>query len=158
MQNVHLIDLGDERYAIVDRADAVLVAGFNWRLRGNGYVYADRSKMRIALHRLIAGAGDHERVDHANMDPLDNRTANLRIATASQNGANRTGPAKIGRTSRYKGVSWNKSRQCWVVYVHVDGKTHWVGRFPTEEDGARAYNRAALAAWGEFARLNDLPG
>lgn len=151
------IKLPDGSSARVDRADADLVLGFNWRLHSNGYVYADRGNLRIALHRLIAGAGEGEKVDHANGDPLDNRQSNLRIATPSQNGANR-GPdrRRAGRTSQYKGVSWSKSKDRWVTYVHVDGRTRYGGQFRNEEDAAREYDRMALAAWGEFARLNNV--
>lgn len=157
MRNVHQIPLQNGEVAIVDMADKELISGFNWRRSTNGYVYADRFRWRIALHRLIAGPEDGEQVDHVNGNPLDNRTANLRIANSSQNGANR-GPAglKSGKSSRYKGVSWSKSKNRWLVYVHHMGKTRYVGRFTDEVEAARAYNEAATATWGEFARLNDV--
>lgn len=158
MRNVHEIALQDGGVALVDRADADLVAGFSWRRIGNGYVQASRGNLYLYLHRLVAGAGAGESVDHANGDPLDNRAANLRIATASENGANR-GPdrRRAGRTSRFKGVSLDRSRGKWMAWIHVNGKTRSLGRFAEEEDAARAYNAAALEAWGEFARLNDVP-
>lgn len=157
MENVLEIELKESVVALVDTADSAVVAGFNWRLCTNGYVYADRGHLRIALHRLIAGAGNGERVDHENGDPLDNRQINLRIATASQNSANR-GPdrRRAGRTSKYKGVSWSKSKGRWVTYIHKDGKTRYGGQFEVEEDAAREYDRMALEAWGEFARLNNV--
>jgi len=159
MQNTYEIELPCGARAIVDNADRDLVSGFPWKLHSNGYVYADRARLRVALHRLIAGAGDEERVDHKNEDPLDNRTGNLRIATASQNGANR-GPdrRRAGRTSKYKGVSWSNSKKRWVVYVHKDGKTRYVGRSTDEKEAACMYDRAAVEAWGEFARLNNAGG
>jgi hypothetical protein len=157
VRNVYQIPLKRGEFAIVDKADEELVRGFNWNLAPNGYVYADRSRMRIALHRLIAGPADHELVDHVNGNRLDNRTANLRIANSAQNGANR-GPARLksGKTSRFKGVSWSKTKQRWVVYVHHMGKTRYVGRFTDEPEAAKAYNEAAIEVWGEFARLNDV--
>lgn len=158
MQNGHRLTLPDGSCALVDRADARLVDGFTWRRIGNGYVEAQRGHFCLYLHRLIAGAGPKELVDHANGDPLDNRTANLRIATPSQNGANRGADRRrAGKSSCYKGVSWSNSKRRWVVYVHVDGRTRYVGRFTDEHDAARAYNAAAVNAWGEFARLNIVP-
>ena len=154
----HQIFLGSE-VAIVDAADSLLVQGFAWRLLANGYVQASRGSMTIYLHRLIAGAGPGEIVDHVNRNPLDNRTCNLRIATKGENAANRGADRRrIGTSSRHKGVAWRKNRNCWGAYIHVDGKTRYLGSFKDETDAAVAYNKAALETWGEFARLNDLGG
>lgn len=118
---------------------------------------AHRSRFSVYLHRLIIGAGSGDLVDHINRNPLDNRTANLRLATRSQNAANRGADRRRnGTTSRHKGVSFNKARGKWCAYIHVDGKTRSLGRFEAEDDAARAYNKAAVEAWGEFARLNDI--
>lgn len=150
------IPLKPDGEALIDRADAELVAGFAWRRLTNGYVQAQRGKLYVYMHRLIAGAGEGEVVDHANRDPLDNRSANLRVCTQSQNLANRGADRRrAGTTSDHKGVSWSKARSKWVAYVHVDGRTRYLGRFATETEAAEAYNAAAIEAWGEFARLND---
>lgn len=142
---------------LIDKADAVLVAGFNWRLVGPGYVAASRGSMTLYLHRLIIGAGTGEMVDHINRDPLDNRSVNLRIATKKQNAANRGADRRrLGTSSRHKGVAWRKERGYWGAYIHVDGKTRYLGSFQNEDDAAVAYNKAALETWGEFARLNEV--
>ena len=159
MQNVYEIHLPCGAVTLIDNADRDLVSGFVWRLHTNGYVYADRFCWRIALHRLIAGPRDGEKVDHANGNRLDNRASNLRIATSAQNSANR-GPdrRRAGKSPKYKGVSWNQERQHWRAYVHVNGKTRSLGSFSEESAAARAYDRAAIEAWGEFARLNNVDG
>jgi hypothetical protein len=152
-----MIELPCGAVALVDRADQELVAGFRWKLHSNGYVYADRGHLRVALHRLVAGAGERDVADHVNGDPLDNRTCNLRLATRGQNGAN-AGPNRLksGKTSQYKGVSWATAKNKWLANIHVNGRTRYLGRFDDEKEAARVYNRAAVEAWGEFARLNDV--
>lgn len=154
------IDLGDGRSVIADIADRDLLAGFAWVCSGTvdrPYAIAHRGKMHLYMHRLIAGAGPKEVVDHINRDTLDNRASNLRIADPSQNGANRIGDRRrFGTSSSYKGVSWDKSRNKWQAMIHVNGRTRALGRFALEDDAAKAYNAAAIDAWGEFARLNDI--
>lgn len=151
------ITLPGGQVALIDRADADLIAGFNWRLAGPGYVMASRGSATFYIHRLIAGAGVGEIVDHINRDPLDNRSANLRIATKKLNAANRGADRRrTGTSSRHKGVAWRKERGYWGAYIHVDGKTRYLGSFKNEDDAAVAYNKAALEAWGEFARLNEV--
>jgi len=152
----YVINLASGHSVVVDRADKELVSGFRWHL-ANGYVAASRGNMILYLHRLIAGAGPRELVDHINLNPLDNRAVNLRIASRGQNAANRGADRRrIGTSSVHKGVSWRKNRNCWGAYIHVDGRTRYLGSFKDENDAARAYNRAALETWGEFARLNEV--
>lgn len=146
-------------HAVVDRADAQLVLPWRWRLLATGYVMAQRGGMFVYMHRLVAGAGPADVVDHWNQDKLDNRSVNLRICSSQQNSANRQPDRRrLGTSSRHKGVSWDKSRKRWAAYIHIDGKTRSLGRFHDEIEAAQAYNAAALATWGEFARLNDLDG
>jgi hypothetical protein len=52
-------------------------------------------------------------------------------------------------------VSWHKSKNRWQVQIQVD-KQAMLGYFSSEIDAARAYNEAARAYFGEFAKLNDL--
>jgi len=42
-----------------------------------------------------------------------------------------------------------------MAQISVSGKHKYLGRFKSEVAAARAYNVAALAAWGECAFLND---
>jgi hypothetical protein len=83
-------------------------------------------------------------IDHINRNPLDNRKANLRIATPSQNNANQD-------TSRkYKGAYKNAKGTTWSA--KLCGKH--LGNFSTELDAAKAYDAAAIQKYGEFAKLN----
>jgi hypothetical protein len=150
------------RVALVDDADYELVMAYTWHAHEtnrNSGPYADANIRRadgnwttIRMHKLITG---YPQTDHVNHDGLDNRRANLRPATTSQNNANQR-PRK-GCASPYKGVCWDSWRQRWQADIQVDGHRRCLGRFRAEEDAARAYDTAALAAWGEYACINFAP-
>lgn len=145
---------------LIDDEDEALVAGYRWRtllLPKLRYVHAWHGSQHLYMHRLILGAPKGKHVDHRNGDGLDNRRANLRLATPSQNHAN-GGPnvRKRGKSSRYKGVYWSKHRNTWAAGIHISGKSYFLGHHPTEEAAAAAYDRAAIKTWGEFAKTNEV--
>jgi hypothetical protein len=104
------------------------------------------------LHREIMQAPKGLLVDHKNNDGLDNRRANLRLATHSQNGCNR--PRKKNGSSRFKGVIFLKDRKRWSARLKKNGKHIFLGNFKNEIDAARVYDEAAKQYHGEFACLN----
>jgi hypothetical protein len=62
------------------------------------------SKQRqILMHREVLKVPDHLFVDHINRNGLDNRKANLRPATVSENNCNRTKRRDGTYSSQYKG-------------------------------------------------------
>jgi len=145
-------------HALIDASDRSLVESYTWHaLCGhNGKIYA-YSRRRVYMHRLIAGTPAGFETDHINGDGLDNRRANLRIASASQNSANMGKPARPGgsaHSSRYKGVSWDRSRDLWQAKITVNQHCRNLGRYSSQEAAALAYDEAARAAWGEFAMTN----
>ena len=92
-------------------------------------------------------------VDHINGNGLDNRKANLRLATGTQNGYNRRKTRK--RTwSKYKGVTFDKRRKKWEGKIVINGRKQHLGSFTNELDAGRAYDEAAKKYHGEFALLN----
>jgi hypothetical protein len=144
------------RVALVDGEDYDLVMAYRWYARQShrGGLYAvapvrppGSPLTWIRMHNLIMG---RKGIDHRNHNGLDNQRSNLRLATGSQNNANQR--PQQGRASRFKGVSVH--RRMWRAYIHIEGAARHLGHFVTEEDAARAYDAAALAAWGEYARLN----
>lgn len=101
------------------------------------------------MHTLLTG---WPLVDHRDGDGLNNRMDNLRPATCAQNSANQARP--VSNTSGYKGVSWRKRDRRWYAYIKVNGKQCHLGSYATAQDAAHAYDAAAIAAWGEYARPN----
>lgn len=89
-------------------------------------------------------------IDHINLCKTDNRICNLRLATKMQQRGN---TAKLpNRSSRYKGVSWEKSRGMWRAAIEFSGRRMFLGRFNDEHEAHLAYCRAADEFFGEFAR------
>jgi hypothetical protein len=154
------IYLDEGKWTILDPKDYYLFARFKWCIGGdNGNFYAIRGQRIgsddfkiVRLHRLIMDAPDGVLVDHINGDGLDNRRANLRLATHSQNQWNKR--KMENTTSRFVGVSFRENRGKWTAYIGVAGKRIWLGNFDSEIEAARVYDEAAKKYRGEFARLN----
>lgn len=137
---------------MVDECDVEKVCRFRWRDRRIGrlhYAVAKDNKTAILMHRVILSPERGQHIDHANGDGLDNRRHNLRFCNHSQNQANR---APQGGASKYKGVCRSGSK--WLAGIKVSGIRHHLGVFEIEEDAARAYDRAAIDSFGQFARTN----
>jgi hypothetical protein len=145
--------------ALVDDDDlpAVLAAG-PWhvlfrRNRRVLYVRRDlsyRPTRQQYLHRFIMGEPPHD-IDHVNGDGLDNRRANLRAVNDSLNLANSR--RRKDNTSGYRGVGQRSSGR-WQASIRRDQRLIVLGTFATPEAAARAYDAAAVEAWGKYARPN----
>lgn len=131
--------------ALVDDTDAELVQAYRWNIAGGGYAVSRAPERRspLYMHRLILGLTDSKDcTDHINGDKLDNRRSNLRVGTQALNNQNRG--AQLHGTSRFRGVSWDKTGQKWVAVVKVDGEFHKLGRFRSELDAAYAADELRL--------------
>jgi hypothetical protein len=91
-------------------------------------------------------------VDHINGDRLDNRIANLREVTQSQNRMN----AAVRRDSESGlcGVKWKKSAAKWRAEIKVAGKAKHLGYFDSKDDAIAARKTAEVDLFGEYARKN----
>lgn len=136
----------------------------------DGHVYArtrqkgTEGSKNVSMHRLVINAPDEYDVHHVNGNTLCNTRANLTVVTRKEHMAldlrcyggsrhKQNAPA----SSRYKGVDWYKRLKLWRARIRANGKSLHLGFFATEEEGAYAYNIAALEVFGEFAYLNEIP-
>ena len=141
--------------ALVDDEDYARLSQFKWYAQTNKRInYAVRRGARangrtpmIWMHREILSAAGLD-VDHRDGDGLNNRRANLRLATRRQNICARR--PNLGHT--YRGV-WRAGDR-FRAAIKVRGITHHLGTFASETEAARAYDAVAAAVFGAFARLN----
>jgi hypothetical protein len=161
------IALTQGKVALVDDEDFVRVASFKWHAKRGmtGVWYAVRTipssttksgHTEQLLHRFLLDVPGGVGIDHENRNGLDNQRHNLRIASKAQNAANRL--PQRNSLSGFKGVTWDTADAKWRARIHIRGKSVSLGRFPTPEAAARAYDRAAREEWGEFARTNESLG
>ena len=119
-----------------DRAGSMhAVTGyFNVRFRRKVY-----GVHRVAFMIMTGTVPDS--VDHRDGDPTNNRWANLRAATPTQQNANRRGHGKLKKGVRRDGNRF-AAQLC---------RRH-LGMFETEDEAHEAYVAAARAMFGDFAR------
>jgi hypothetical protein len=153
------VPLTQGKVALIDDEDAERVLAYKWsawwdsrskQWRVGRTTVSNGRKIMVYLHRFILSAPSGLQVDHKNMDSLDNRRSNLRLATNAQNHCNRK--RQSDNTSGFKGVDWHKNR--FRAQIKHLGVKYFLGNFTTAEAAARAYDAAALLLHGEFARVN----
>lgn len=133
---------------ISNRAGVGAVAGAN----SDGRLIVGIGGVRLKAHRIIwcwmKGEWPDRQIDHRNLDGTDNRWENLRLATNSQNGANRG--AQVNNSGGVKGVYPNGSG--YMSRISKGGTDYYLGTFRSEELAAAAYDAKARELFGEFAR------
>ena len=124
------IPLTQGKVALVDDEDYEWLNQYNWQAsnekgrfyvkKGNylGVINGKQRSTSVRMHRLIMNAPENMVVDHINGNGLDNRKENLRIVSNRQNLQN----LHIKKTSKYPGVSWQKTRNKWISLIRVNGK------------------------------------
>ena len=141
---VQQIVLTGGHVALVDDDDFIWASAHAWHL-GGGHASARYAARTVRLegrrtttrylHREIARPGAGLMVDHVNGDALDNRRANLRVVTDTQNKQNQT--ATNGRIG-VRGVSWNRQHKRYRAQVWIARRRIHLGYFRALEDAAVA--------------------
>ena len=161
------IKLSQGKIALVDDEDFEYLNQWKWHISGSKYSYAcrnipkgDGKRKKILMHRQILGLLNVKTFcDHRDHNTLNNQKNNLRVATRSQNAANRI---PFG-SSKYLGVHLvvfkksgrrKKSYSYWRATINEGKEIKLLGLFHNELDAALAYNKKAIELHGEFANLN----
>jgi hypothetical protein len=157
------IMLAGGQIAIVDKEDFTDLCRFKWHFHG-GYAYREHRKTNLdtgicvfereAMHRKIMKPSREAFIDDINVNRLDNRRSNLRLATRKENARNVPARNQAKKTSAFKGVS--KAGSVWLAQIGKDYKKMTIGTYESEVDAALAYNTAAAAHFGEFAWTNRI--
>ncbi|MBE0535092.1 MAG: HNH endonuclease, partial [Phycisphaerae bacterium] len=148
-----LIPVKGGPHARVDAEDYERVAKYRWCARHMpASCYAYFGGRSLAMHRLILNAPKGLIVDHMDHDGMNNTKRNLRLCTAAENQRHRRAQCK--GTSRFKGVSWSRSRRKWCAAIMYKFRTYRLGYFDDEIQAATAYDKKARELHGKFACLN----
>ena len=113
-----------------------------------GYYHISLSKKGLIkkyfVHALIWDHfGDRPRngrklqIDHVNEIKTDNRIDNLQLLTQREN--NSKGWRNKKKSSKYTGVSWDKTGKIWKSYITINGKLKYLGNHKTEINAHLAY-------------------
>jgi len=149
------IPLGHGQCAIVDMEDYPTLIAYNWM--GGRYAYTviggRKNPQKIYMHQLILSTPNGRQVDHRDRNRMNNRRINLRPATASEQGHNKS--VSSSSTTGYKGVSRSGNNFC--AYIKTNGHRIILGTFITAEGAAYIYDDAARIHFGEFAACNLPP-
>ncbi len=149
------IPLTNGLFAVVDDSDYERVAQCKWYFHA-GYPSASIAGQRgerMFLHHYIFG--DRAMRDHKDGDVLNNQRDNLRVCTDTQNACNKRLNSR--NTCGAKGVSRSAhTKRKYRVQIGFNYQILYLGIFHTLDEAAHAYNKAAVANFGEFACLNPV--
>lgn len=146
--------------ARISRVDLQFITQWKWCYHVKGYAVRtakdlNGGQITVRMHRVVASQMgldiEQYEVDHRDRDRLNNIRQNLRVATDSQNAANQS---PRGGSSQFKGVVWRADREKWRAAIKVSGRFRSLGHFEIEKDAAKAYDKAALDVYGDYAYLN----
>lgn len=119
------------------------------QMHSTGYYFVMPCKLgkkkTIKIHQLVAMAflghvrnGYKSVIDHIDGNQLNNAVSNLQILTHRKN----ISKGKVGGTSKYTGVCWDKWCSKWKSTIQLNGANKHLGVFTDELDASKAYQTA----------------
>lgn len=144
---VEVILEGDiERLCLIDIDD------FNKHFKGkriaNGtYAYFEGKQ----IQKIILNT--NELIDHIDLNPMNNRRYNLRIANKSQNAINCD--RRSNNKSGYTGVCENSNIDAWRAYCSSNGKRIELGNFKNKKEAVEVRIKAEFKYFKEFRHKHN---
>ena len=132
------------------RISAGTIAGTR---NASGHLVVRFDGVTYLCHRVIwvwmTGKMPTNEIDHKDLDGSNNRWKNLREATHAQNNQNKR-PQKNNR-SQVKGARQLPGGR-WQAYISIKRRFVQIGIFDSQQEASEAYQAAAKAQYGTFAR------
>lgn len=125
-----------------------------------GYIFGMYNKNQYYAHRLVwawvtgKDPGTKE-VDHIDRNRTNNSPFNLRLVDAGEQPRNTS--VYKNNTLGIKGVRKLPRCASYQARIRVNGKLLNLGCFPTTEEAAKAYAKAAALYFGELASPGEKP-
>jgi AP2-like factor, euAP2 lineage len=148
----------------IDREDLPRIEKHTWRvtvgasgrLRVVTSVRKEDKVRNITLGAFLMKPGKGKQVYPRRFnEALDYRKENLIVCTVAER--QRLLPKnRHKQSSKYRGVSFLKAEKKWRAGIQVKGKSINLGNFKSEDDAARAYNKAALHYFADSAYQNPV--
>ncbi len=140
------------KYDVLEGCEAGTIGPLGYsriKIRGYGQLMAHRLAW-VYNHGCL---DSNQEIDHIDGNPGNNRMANLRIATSSQQKMNRG--VQTNNRSALKGAYYHACHKGkkWRSQIKVEGRYVFLGYFHTAEEAHAAYGAAAAHYYGEFARV-----
>lgn len=110
----------------------------------SGYRRIKINSSLILAHRIaiamVTGKWPEDQVDHINGVRADNRLANLRAVSRSENLVNKG--RYRSNTSGVTGVSWHRQHRKWIASINRAGRRTTIGLFHNLDETAAARREA----------------
>jgi hypothetical protein len=131
----------------------VIINSIAGTARDGEYVVVRVNKRLYYAHRLAwllsFGSWPNSQIDHKDHNRSNNRLSNLRLASASENQANR--PRPTNNTTGVKGVIWDARKNKFVAQLREGSKHIHVGYFDKIAEAKKAVEQARTKLHREFA-------
>jgi hypothetical protein len=158
----------DKLEFLIDKEDYKLLKDFTLRVEWRNEVpylrYAVQEQYEAtsfyAINVIMEAHGlDGGMTTRKNRNYFDLRKSNIvSVDHSSLNATQKVRNQKTKKSSKFKGVYWNRQARKFQAGVHYKGKAYYCGNYHEEVDAARAYDAKALEVFGDVAMTNEKLG